>query len=58
VRDTFPFEERSFFTQAVDALKRDNVDKLRQLLDRHTQSIWVGRRENQAQWQILQTPPG
>jgi hypothetical protein len=58
VRDTCPFEERSFFTQAVDALKRDNVDKLRQLLDRHTQSIWVGRGENQAQWQILQTAAG
>ena len=54
-RDTFPFEERSFFAQAVDALKRDNVDKLRQLLDRHTQSIWVGSGVNQAQWQILQT---
>jgi hypothetical protein len=58
VRDTFPFEERSFFAQAVDALKRDNVDQLRRLLDRHTQSIWVGRGENQAQWQILQTAAG
>jgi len=58
VRDTFPFEERSFFAQAVDALRRDNVDRLRQLLDRHTLSIWVGRGENQAQWQILQTAAG
>lgn len=58
VRDTFPFEERSFFAQAVDALKRDNVDRLRTLLDRHTRSIWVEHGENQAQWQILQTAAG
>lgn len=54
VRDTFPFEERSFFAQAIDALKRDNVDALRQQLSRHTHSIWAGRGENQAQWQLLQ----
>ena len=54
VRDTFPFEERSFFAQAVDALKRDNIDKLRQMLGRHKCSVWIGRGENQAQWQVLQ----
>ena len=54
VRDTFPFEERSFLAQAVDALKRDNIDKVRQIRDRHSQSVWVGKGENQAQWQLLQ----
>ncbi len=54
VRDTFPFEERSFFSQAVDALKRDNVDRLRELLSRHMYSVWVGRGENQAHWQLMQ----
>lgn len=54
VRDTFPFEERSFFAQAVDALKRDNVDRLRGLVERHAQSVWIGRGENQVQWQLLQ----
>jgi hypothetical protein len=54
VRDTFPFEERSFFAQAVDALKRDNVDKLRQVLGRHTSSVWTGRGQNQAQWQLIE----
>lgn len=54
VRDTFPFEERSFFAQAVDALKRDNTDRLRQLLGHHTKSVWIGRGENQAQWQLIQ----
>ncbi|MFZ1730573.1 MAG: PglZ domain-containing protein [Bacteroidota bacterium] len=54
VRDTFPFEERSFFVQAVDAMKRVNTDRLRQLLSRHTTSVWVQRGENQAQWQLIQ----
>ena len=53
-RDTFPFEERTFFAQAVDALKRDNTDRLRGLLGRHSRSVWIGRGENQAQWQLLQ----
>lgn len=55
VRDTFPFEERACFNQAVDALKRDNVDKLRSILNRHEQSVWVSRGENQAQWALLQS---
>ena len=58
VRDTFPFEERAGFNQAVDALQRDNVDKLRQVLKRHAQSVWVGRGENQAQWNLLQAAAG
>jgi len=54
VRDTFPFEERSLFREAVDALKRDNVDRLRRALGRHTHSVWVGRGENQIQWMLLE----
>ena len=53
VRDTFPFEERACFNQAVDALKRDNGDKLRSVLNRHAQSVWVSRGENQAQWALI-----
>lgn len=55
VRDTFPFEERSFFHQAVNALKRDDVDKLRQILGRRTRSVWIGKGESQAQWVLLQS---
>lgn len=53
--DTFPFEERTFFAQAVDALRRDNLDRLRALLDRHQDSPWTGKGENQSQWQLLET---
>jgi hypothetical protein len=52
-RDTFPFEERSFFTQAVTALQQERLDELRQLQARHTQSVWVGKGENQSQWLLL-----
>lgn len=55
VRDTFPFEERSFFAQGVLALKNDDFDKLRQLFSRHTHSVWVGRGENQIQWSLLKS---
>lgn len=52
-RDTFPFEERYFFSQAADALQRDNLDRLRKIVARHENSIWAGRGENQAQWTLL-----
>ncbi len=54
MRDTFPFEERTFFSQAVDALQRDDMDRVRQLLSRHEHSIWRQRGENMEQWQLLE----
>ncbi len=53
-RDTFPFEERTFFARAVTALQQDEVDTIRQILANHAESVWVSRGENQAQWQLLQ----
>ncbi|WP_430456935.1 PglZ domain-containing protein [Rheinheimera sp.] len=52
-RDTFPFEERTFLHQAIDALLRDDTDKVRQILSRHAQSVWTGKGESQAQWDLL-----
>jgi hypothetical protein len=52
-RDTFPFEERSFFARAVVALRDEDMDTLRALVSRHGRSIWVSRGESQAQWQLL-----
>jgi len=53
VRDTFPFEERAFITQAIDALKRDDRDMSRSILERHQYSVWVGKGESQAQWGLM-----
>ena len=54
VRDTFPFEERSFFAQAVDAFSRNNRERLGQLLAHHRRSPWGAKGENRTQWLILQ----
>lgn len=54
VRDTFPFEERSFFARAVVALRADDVDQMRDEIARHARSIWVSRGESQTQWRLLQ----
>lgn len=55
VRDTFPFEERASLHRAADALRRDNLEKLRGVLQRHARSIWTGRSENQAQWNLVES---
>jgi len=52
-RETFPFEERTTFAQAVDALERDNLDRLRGILADRENSVWTGRGESQQQWQLL-----
>lgn len=53
VRDTFPFEERWFLIQSINALKEDNIDSVRDILDRHSQSVWIGKGESQAQWGLI-----
>ena len=55
VRDTFPFEERSFLVQAIDALKLDETDMVRSILGRHKHSVWVGKGESQAQWGLIRS---
>ncbi|MFN8469249.1 MAG: PglZ domain-containing protein [Caldilineaceae bacterium] len=57
-RDTFPFEERTFYAQAVAALQAERTDQLRQLQQRHTRSVWRGRGENEAQWNLLEAAAG
>ena len=52
-KDTFPFEERAFLYQAIEALKQDDTDTPRQILLRHNQSVWTGKGECQAQWDLL-----
>ncbi|WOG28765.1 PglZ domain-containing protein [Endozoicomonas sp. 8E] len=54
-RDTFPFEERTFLHQAMDALQRDDTDTVRRILSHHVQSVWIGKGESQAQWDLLRS---
>ena len=53
-RDTFPFEERTFFAQALGALKRGDPDQVRSIVQRHSGSVWIGKGESQAQWGLIQ----
>lgn len=54
-RDTFPFEERTFLLQAMDALQRGDTDKVRLILLNHAQSVWTGKGESQSQWDLLRS---
>lgn len=55
VRDTFPFEERWFLSQTAQAIQTDDIDRVRAMLSRHEHSVWMGRGESQAQWEVIRT---
>ncbi len=54
-RDTFQFEERTFFVHAMEALKKDDTDHVRAIIHRHTGSVWIGKGESQVQWSLIDT---
>lgn len=58
VLDTFPFEERTFMHQAIQALLKDDTDQVRKILSRHRGSVWTGKGESQAQWDLLKAASG
>ena len=53
VRDTFPFEERTFLNQAIDAILRKDNETARLIINWHSRSVWVGKGESQAQWGLI-----
>ena len=57
-RDTFPFEERTFLTRAIEGLLRDDIDRVRHILERHEQSVWTGKGESRAQWDLIRSAVG
>jgi len=52
-RDTFPFEERTFLKIAIEAIEANDTDVARQVFGRHKNSVWLGKGESQAQWELL-----
>lgn len=54
-RDTFPFEERTFLLRAMEALARDDTDMVKAIFGRHAQSVWTGKGESQAQWDLIRS---
>lgn len=52
-RDTFPFEERTFLRTAIKGIASSETDITRQILARHRTSVWLGKGESQAQWELV-----
>lgn len=52
-RDTFPFEERTFLQRAMEALLKDDTDRVNLILTHHEESVWTGKGESQIQWGLL-----
>ena len=53
LRDTFPFEERTFMRQAIEALAATELEKVSTILQRRNRSVWSDRGEHQAQWELV-----
>lgn len=51
--DTFPFEERTFLKQAIGGLTSGNTGLTRQVLERQAHSVWTGKGESAAQWELV-----
>jgi len=43
MRDTCPFEERTFLQRAMQALEQEDTDEVRAILSRHALSVWSGK---------------
>lgn len=52
-RDTFPFEERTFLRTAIKGITNNDTDATRHVLTRYKGSVWLGRGESQAQWELV-----
>ena len=52
-RDTFPFEERTFLRAAIAGITANDLDASRRLLARQRHSVWIGKGESQAQWELV-----
>lgn len=52
-RDTFPFEERTFLANAIQSVLRNDIDGVREIMARHEQSVWTGKGESRAQWDLI-----
>jgi hypothetical protein len=52
-RDTFPFEERTFLKAAIKGITANDTDATRRVLARHKNSVWLGKGESQAQWELI-----
>lgn len=52
-RDTFPFEERTFLRTAIKGITAGDTDDVRSILARRKNSVWLGKGESLAQWELV-----
>lgn len=52
-RDTFPFEERTFLEIAIKGITSNGTDATRRMLGRNKNSVWLGKGESLAQWELI-----
>ena len=57
-RDTFPFEEQTFLRAAIKGIITGDTDATRRVLTRHKDSVWLGKGESQAQWELVRAGLG
>lgn len=53
VRDTFPFEERTFMRQAIEGMEAEDFSTVRDILERRQQSVWSERPGHRNQWELV-----
>ncbi len=54
-RDTFPFEERCYLKQAIQALLAGEGDRARSFIDEHANSVWSARSDSQTNWELVKS---
>ncbi len=54
LRDTFPFEERTFLAQAMTAYELGDLVRVRAILKQHESSVWIGKGESRAKWYLVE----
>ncbi|MCP1675687.1 hypothetical protein J2T57_002837 [Natronocella acetinitrilica] len=54
LRDTFPFEERTFLAQAKAAYEQGDLERVRLILTQHERSVWIGKGESRAKWYLVE----
>jgi hypothetical protein len=52
---TFPFEERTFLRIAIKGIVTGETDATRRVLTRQKSSVWLGKGESQAQWDLIRS---
>lgn len=58
VRDTFPFEERTFLRRAAAGIESGELERTRPLISRARKSVWCRRSETVQQWDLVEAALG